>query len=267
MKMQEFTFRNASVAFTDTGRGRPMLLVPGLGGQMSFWSKAASALSTEFRILSFDYPGCGGSEPREHECQVADLAALCAELLDACDVSEAAIVGHSMGGAIAQSLALDAPGRVNALVLSSTWVEPDAYFTRLFENRLEVLRGLGAEAYLRAQALVAFSPGYVAANEDAVRRFEQDSLRGAAPADLIASRIRALLEFNRSGELGSLRCPALATAIRNDAVIPPHMTRKLAELVPGAGYVEYDEEGGHFAPGIDPSRLCKEVERFLRIAG
>ena len=267
MKMQEFTFRDARVAVTDTGRGRPVLFVPGLGGRMSFWSKAASALSREFRVLSFDYPGCGGSETRGHECGVADLAALCAELLDACGVSEAAIVGHSMGGVIAQSLALDAPGRVSALVLSSTWAKPDAYFTRLFENRLEVLRGLGVEAYFRAQALVAFSPGYVAANEDAVQRFEQDSLRGAAPADLIASRIRALLEFNRSGELGSLRCPALAAAIRNDAVVPPHMTRKLAELVPGAGYVEYDEEGGHFAPCIDPSRLCEEVERFLRGTG
>lgn len=265
--MQEFTFRDAGIAFTDVGRGRPVLLVPGLGGQMSFWSKAASALSKEFRVLSFDYPGCGGSERCGHESGVADLSALCAELLDACDAPKAAVVGHSMGGAIAQSLALDVPGRVSALVLSSTWAEPDPYFTRLFENRLEVLRGLGAEAYFRAQALVAFSPDYVAANDQAVRKFELDSVRGGAPADLIASRIRALLEFNRSNELGSLRYPALAIANRNDAVVPPHMTRKLAELVPGSRYVEYDEEGGHFAPGVDPSLLCEEVERFLGRTG
>lgn len=260
--MPVFAFRDRRVSYSDEGDGPPLLLIPGLGGRQSFWSALTPRLTPDFRVLSFDHPGCGESDAPDSDLSVADLADLAVALLDRLEVESARVVGHSMGGAIAQVLALDHPARVSSLVLSSTWARRDAYFERFFAQRRELLTSLGKEAYARAQTLAVLPPAYIAENPEESARFEQAAIAGAAPDPIVLARIAALLAFDRSAELARIDVPTLVFSCRDDLVVPPHMSRVLALRIPGAVLGEIPS-GGHFAPLIAAEAYHEALREML----
>ena len=130
--MPSFDFRARNVWFADEGDGPPLLLIAGLSGRQSFWDALKPRLKPRFRVVSFDRPGCGESEAPCDDLSISDFAALAVALLDRLKIDSTLVVGHSMGGAIAQTLALDHASRVSSLVLSSTWAKNDPYFERTF---------------------------------------------------------------------------------------------------------------------------------------
>ncbi len=260
--MPQFSFRDRQVTYGDEGDGPPLLLIPGLAGRQSFWSALAPRLTPDFRILSFDHPGCGESDAPDRDLSVADLAELAVALLDRLEVESARVVGHSMGGAIAQVLALDHPARVSSLVLSSTWARRDAYFERFFAQRCELLTSLGKEAYAAAQTLAVLPPAYIAEKPEEAARFEQAAIAGAAPDPIVLARIAALLAFDRSADLARIGLPTLVFSCRDDLVVPPHMSRVLALRIPDALLNEIPA-GGHFAPFIAPEPYHDALGEFL----
>ncbi len=261
-KVPFLDFRERRVCFTDEGDGPPLLLIAGLGGRQSFWAALKPRLTPGFRVLTFDHPGCGESEAPRADLSVADLAALVVVLFDRREIDSALVVGHSMGGAIAQVLALDHASRVSSLVLSSTWAKSDPYFERAFAQRRELLQGLGKEAYARAQCLAVLPPAFVAESPEEAADFERAAVAGAAPDRIVLARIAALLAFDRAADLGRIDCPTLAFACRDDLVVPPHMSRDLATRIPGAIVSELST-GGHFAPLIVADAYGEALQPFL----
>jgi pimeloyl-ACP methyl ester carboxylesterase len=103
----------------EVGRGRPVLLINGLGANTGVWWTLEQALEG-FRLIEFDAPGVGRSQTPLRPVSVPRLARLAAAVLDSAGVDRADVVGFSMGGIVAQQLAADAPGRVRRLVLAAT---------------------------------------------------------------------------------------------------------------------------------------------------
>src|SRR5204862_6453847 len=177
-------------------------------------------------------------------------------------IESAHLVGHSTGGAIGQVLALDHRRRLRSLVLSATWAGPDPYFRRLFEARRETLLSQGIEAYLRASVLVLAPPEWVSRNDAALAELHRAQAASWPPREIVASRIDAIVAFDRRRRLAEIGVPTQVVVAQDDMVTPRFYSDELAKAIPGAVYVVLDG-GGHFAPQIQPEPYNRAVAAFL----
>ena len=245
------------------GDGPPLMLVTGLNGVSSFWVKQVPVLARDFRVILHDHRGTGQSTHSRMTYSVDQMAQDALALMDALKVDSAHYAGHSTGGAIGQTLALDHPGRIRSLVLSATWAGPDAYFRRLFESRKSILLAQGPEAYMRASILALAPPRWVSENDAAITEQQRQQLASASPVEVQASRIDAIVRFDRRARLGAIRCPTLVIVAQDDMVTPRFYSDELAAKIPGAKLVVL-EYGGHFAPVIVADAYNDAVAGFLR---
>ncbi len=248
------------VAYEAVGEGDVIVLVAGLGGLGSFWRPVARELSRRHRVLSFDHPGVGASEsigPQSIERIVEALL----RLADRLSIARFACIGHSTGGLVAQALALDAPERITALVLSCTWANPDRRFRELFELRRLVLQRAGESAYTKLGELL----GYPAAWYESELASPETTQTPPGPhvaAALICERIDMLLNYQRAAELGTIAQPTLIVAAPDDQIVPISHAQDLARRIPHARLVEL--AGGHFVPITRSADYAAVVLEFLR---
>jgi aminoacrylate hydrolase len=261
--MATVSIGDADLYYEDTGRGEPLLLVPGLSGRGSFWAAQVDDLARDFHVIVHDHRGTARSTHSRIRYAIEQMAEDVVRLMDALGVDSAHLVGHSTGGAIGQVLALDHPRRLRSLVLSATWAGPDPYFRRLFESRKGVLLTQGVEAYLRASALFMSPPAWVSANDALLTEQHRAALAEAAPVEVIASRIDAILRHDRRARLGDIRVPTLVIVAQDDVITPRFYSDELAGRVPGAKLVVL-ASGGHAAPVIARSDYNAAVGAFLR---
>src|SRR5437867_13102392 len=187
--MPTVSIGDAEIYYEEAGQGEPLMLVPGLSGQGSFWSQQVEAFKRDFRVIVHDHRGAGRSAHSAIKYSVEQMADDALRLMSALGIARAHLVGHSTGGAIGQVIALDQPGRLRSLVLSATWAGPDPYFRRLFEARKKALLESGVEAYLRASVLVLAPPWWVSDNDAAIAEQHRLGLSSSAPVEVLASRI------------------------------------------------------------------------------
>src|SRR3989442_3611126 len=164
--MPTVSIGDAEIYYEEAGQGEPLMLVPGLSGQGSFWSQQVEAFKRDFRVIVHDHRGAGRSTHSAIKYSVEQMADDTLRLMSALGIERAHLVGHSTGGAIGQVIALDQPGRLRSLVLSATWAGPDPYFRRPFESRKQTLLDSGVEAYLRASALFQATPKWVSEHDE-----------------------------------------------------------------------------------------------------
>lgn len=244
------------------GRGPPLLLVSGLNGVASFWAPHLAPLAERFTVVVHDHRGTGQSTHARIAYSVEQMTDDLVQLMDRLGLERAHLVGHSTGGAIGQTLALDRLERVERLVLCATWTAPDAYFRRLFETRGEILRAGGPAAYVRSSALLMAPPAWLREHEAEHAAAEAAALAGFPPPEVMLSRIEAILRFDRRAELGRIAAPTLVLGARDDIVTPAYYSEELGRLIPGAETVILPT-GGHFFPVTAPEEFRRIVLGFL----
>ena len=248
--------------FETSGSGPPLLLVSGLSGSARFWSPQVAQLAEHFRVIVHDHRGVDRSSRDAIVYSIEQMASDTLTLMDHLDIESAALVGQSTGGAIGQHVAATQPHRISRLVLCSTWTHADAYFTRLFELRRDLLRNAGIELYTREGSLLLYPPEWLREHAQEVGDAEARSIAGASSPQIMLSRIEALLRFDGRALAPRIRCPTLVVAARDDRVTPAYFSRSLAEAIPGARLVLLDG-GGHFLPIVEAQRYAEIVLPFL----
>jgi aminoacrylate hydrolase len=254
---------DADLYYEEAGAGPPLMLVPGLGGQGSFWISQVPVLSHEFRTVIHDHRGTGRSTHSRITYSVEQMADDTLRLMDALAIDSAHLVGHSTGGAIGQVIALDHPDRLRSLVLSATWAGPDPFFRRLFESRRQTLIESGIEAYLRASVLFQATPRWVSQNDEFITDIHRVTAAASAPVEVLVSRIDAILRHDRRLRLLEIRVPTLVIVAHDDMITPRFYSEELAARIPGAKLVVL-ETGGHYAPAIHSEPYNAAVGQFLR---
>ncbi len=237
--MPHVSIGDADIYYEEQGQGPALMLVPGLGGQGAFWAPQVRDFARDFRVIVHDHRGAGRSTHSRIRYSVDQMAADTIALMDRLGIARAHYVGHSTGGAMGQTIAQDHPDRLLSLVLSATWPGPDAYFRRCFETRKELLLHRGFESYWRA------------------------STAAPPPAEILASRIDAIVAFDRRARLGEIRCPTLVVVAADDALTPPFYSEELAARIPDAKLMVLPT-GGHFVPNLVPAEYNRAVGDFLR---
>src|SRR6266403_509260 len=253
---------DCSLYYERRGVRSPVLLVSGLAGSESFRQDQVPAFARRFEVITFDHRGIGQSEQTRLGWSVERLAADVLGLLDSLRIKRAHIVGHSTGGAIAQVLAIEHPSRLASVVLSATWTKADAYFRRLFTLRKEVLLRLGPSTYLQSATLYWYPSWWVARNNERLRQLEAQNLAAFAPSEIVASRIDAMLAFDRSNELARIKTPTLVVGAEDDIVTPAYFSEELARLIPAAE-VKLFPRGGHFLVHVRAREVSNAVRPCL----
>jgi aminoacrylate hydrolase len=244
------------------GMGFPVMLVTGLGGFGSFWQDQVPAFARKFDVITHDHLGIGQSDQSRVGYTVERMASDVVELMDALGIERAHVVGHSTGGAIAQILAIEQPHRLASIVLSASWTRADAYFRRMFTLRKELLQRQGPSAYVQAATLFLYPSWWIAQNNERLRQSEAQALATFAPVETVASRIDAILAFDRTSGLGRIKTPTLVIGAEDDIVTPSYYFEELARLIPGAE-VKIFPRGGHCLTQVRAREFNNAVLPFL----
>jgi pimeloyl-ACP methyl ester carboxylesterase len=244
------TVAGAPAAYLEAGRGRPVVFVHGAGGRGEVWLPQLAGLADVARLVAVDLPGHGGSEGRG--CRsVDDYAAWLLALLAALGLERVVLVGHSMGGAIAQTVALAQPERLDGLVLVGTGAR-----LRVLPRILELLRDdppRGASLIASLAYSPRTAPGAV---------IEAERALAATPALVTLGDFGACDRFDVMAKLGGVRVPTLVVVGRDDRLTPPKYAGWLAATIPGARLVEV-EAAGHFPQLEQAAAVNAALRAFL----
>lgn len=244
------------------GQGPPLLLLVGLGGRADFWAGTINHFADRFDCISFDHRKCGDSLPSDIRTTVAVMAADALALMDRLGIERADIVSHSLGGAIAQHIAVHAPERINRLVLSASWAGPHPAFLALFDLRKQVLQACGPAAYMLQGNLLG-NPGWWAMDHHAAMQAGIAArLASFAGVETEMERMDAVTAHDLRDRVGEIRAETLVLCARDDAITPLPLSEELARLIPGAR-LEVMVAGNHFAPVTVPDDYRGRLAAFL----
>lgn len=243
------------------GDGPPLLFLVGLGGRAEFWAPQFSRFA-ERDCISFDHRKTGDSLPSDIRTTVKVLAEDALRLLDALGIARCDVVGHSLGGAIAQHLAVFHAERVDRLVLSASWAGPTPWFLELFALRKRVLRALRPRDYLLQGSLLG-SPGWwTFANQETMMAGIETRVAAFPGVEVECERMDAVTGHDLRDQVGGIAADTLIVCARDDGITPLPLSQELAERVVGAR-LEVLPTGGHFAPCTTADDWAALVKAFL----
>lgn len=261
--METHSIGDADLAVWQAGEGESVLLVSGLGGRAAFWSELVPNLSPHFRVVTHDHRGTGASTKSKIDYSVAQMAGDVLRLMDALEITQTALVGHSTGGAIAQYLALNHADRLSRIVLSATWAGPAPYFQALFDLRSKVLQTTGPEAYLIDGILRAYPSDTLNENPELLHGTTEERLAAFPGVEIEQSRIGAVLAHDLRDRVAEIDLPTLVIAAADDQITPVGFSEELAAAIPGAQKVILPH-GGHFMPRVSTADYNAAVFSFLK---
>lgn len=248
-------------ACTVKGDGEVLLFLHGVGGAGASWAPQLSYFAKEFQAAAWDMPGYGKSIPL-NGMAFPSLAEALLALLDARDWDRVHLVGHSMGGMIAQEFAATHQDRVRSLVLFATspaFGRPDGDFQKKFvADRLAPLAAGATMADLAAEVVgTMLSPDADPAGRELAR-----TCMAAVPPESYQAAVECIVTFDRRAALGDIRVPTLVLAGETDTNAPAPMMERMAAKIPGATFVCLPGRG-HLANLEDPAAFNAALEAFL----
>ncbi|MDD5634825.1 MAG: alpha/beta hydrolase [Candidatus Omnitrophica bacterium] len=246
------------------GRGKPLLLVAGLGSDSSSWSGVIGEFSLHFRTIVFDNRDSGRSDITQKQFTIRDMAEDAIKLLNFLKIEQTHIVGHSMGGYIAQELAINYPERVDKLVLASTAPISSKRNNDLFEDIYKQLKREGiSRAWLERWIPWLFSPRLI--NDRAfIDAFIKNSVGYpySQKADGFERQIKAIAAFDARDKMVNIKAETLIFEGKDDRLVTPEEAETLAKGIYKSTFRLLDGVA-HSIHMEDPKLFTDSVMAFL----
>lgn len=234
-------------------RGAPtlpaLLMIRGLARESRHWGELLDLLAPSFRLVLFDNRGVGRSSAPWERYTTATLADDAAAVLDAAGVPRAHVFGMSLGGMIAQELALRHPARVDRLALGCTRAAASAGGSMPRTTLVALARALGgdrASAIRRAAPLIV-SREFLVAHPEVVDAWQRLNLAAPPSRHGVLLQVLAALTHDTRARLHELHAPTLVITGTADRMIPDGCSRYLAARITGARLVTLAGAGHDFA--------------------
>lgn len=252
-----------TLRYLDVGQGTPVVLIHGLAGDHSAWLAQVEALRANYRVIAFDNRGAGASTQVDEPVSTADLADDTLRLMDCLGVERAHVVGRSMGGAVAQHMALRAPERVLSLALCASFARLDPLGRRVLSNMREALEWRMSWADHARHSVQNFvSAGFFNRYPERVAKIEQ--LIGGEtrlPACYIRQNA-ACQSHDTLPDLPAITQPALVMAGDSDPICSLAATAMLSEGLPNVR-TEIFSQASHFFLMEQPEKLMALLGGWL----
>ena len=243
------------LAWERHGAGPPLLLIQGLGYARWGWEPVVEPLARSFDVILFDNRGIGESDAPAGPYTAAQLADDALQVLDEAGVDRAHVLGTSLGGMVAQELALAHPERVDKLVLACTTPGGADAFP-MPEQTVKLLQN-GASLREFVENALAPEP-----DEEIVERILRHREATAQPFDAWSAQAAAGMSFDALGRIAAIEAPTLILHGAEDVVVDSRNTAVLAHRLPDAR-VELFPGAGHLFFWEQPDRFVAAVEEFL----
>jgi pimeloyl-ACP methyl ester carboxylesterase len=249
------------------GKGKPLVLISGIGYSLWEWHRMVPFLERHFQVIAFDNRGAGQSEkpPGPYNAQL--LAADTAGLLDALGIKQAIVMGHSMGGFIAQALALDFPEKVTRLILCSTNFGGPRHIP-VTEEAMKVLGDVSSDPMTRFRngLVVSTAPGWAERHPELIQEWIEWRL--ANPVEPMPYQAQLAIGLGLLPEaaafenrLPQIKVPTLILFGAHDRVVPPANAALLAVKIPNSK-ANIFPDAGHFFPIEIPEAASQAVIEF-----
>ncbi|HEU4897242.1 MAG TPA: alpha/beta fold hydrolase [Actinomycetota bacterium] len=252
------------IAYDVRGHGRPLVLVQGVGIGRWGWEPVADRLARRFRVITVDNRGIGASDTPPGHFSTRSMAQDVLAVLDHAGIQQASVLGTSLGGMVAQELALAHPERVDRLVLVAT--VPGGPHSRPMPLGTTYLFAVSPfltdKARLRQFVNNALGPSILRRRPKIARRLAAAKLAHPQSQGAWRAQVAAGMLFNPLGRQRDLTQPALIVQGTADRVVDPGNAEALADLLPNA-QVKLLEGAGHLLYWEQPRRFARMVAGFL----
>lgn len=257
------THDGLEIAYWTEGAGTPVVWLQGLNADHTAWASQVAAFRGEYLCIAIDNRDVGRSGRASGPYTLADMAGDVRTVLDALAAPDAHVVGLSMGGSIAQHLALAAPEWVRSLTLVSSFARPDARLVEILEAWRAIYPRLGPAEFARQAWPWLFSWRFFErpANVRNLHRYAENNPTPQQP-DAFARQVGASLGHDTRARLGEIAAPTLVIAGAEDALVPTYLAQELAAGVPGAAYAEL-AGAGHSANLEGRAEFNRVLRSFL----
>jgi 3-oxoadipate enol-lactonase len=273
--MPSVNLKGVDIHYEVNGKGEPLLLLPGLGTNRTYYGASEPILRTSFQTILVDPRGLGASQDPNADFIAESMAPDYAALLDHLGLRSAHIVGSSHGGCMAMSLADQFPDKIRSLILIGAFSELDRALAMNFQLRIKIVAkcGLGDEISDHI-ALWIFRRQFIE-GERGTKALQAilSAIKSNTPEQYMAL-CRSILHWGRrlpgqesnqlfTEKLPSLRCPTLVISGDSDHMIPASFSKLVADRIPNAKYSEISD-CGHIPVLERPDVACGIISDYIR---
>jgi pimeloyl-ACP methyl ester carboxylesterase len=263
--MPEIVQGNCRIYYECHGEGYPLVLIRGLGSNADHWYAQVPDLSRHFRVITFDNRGIARSTDPGGPFTIADMAEDTIHLMNGMRIEQAHVLGLSLGGMVAQEMAIRHPQRINRLVLVVTLcggkqqiVAEDSVREKLQRMVLEN----SADARIKAID-VFFALRTIQEHPQVLQQYAEVSMKYPASMEILQRQYDAVARHDTYDRLDRIKAPTLVLTGEEDVLIPPGNSEILAEHIPGAE-LRVISGGGHQIM-IEQSQACNQaIVAFLQ---
>jgi pimeloyl-ACP methyl ester carboxylesterase len=227
------------VFYEITGNGEPLVLIMGLGADHTVWEKHLAVYEKNFRCIAIDNRGGGRSSKPDDVYGTADMADDVAAAMNHAGISRAHVAGISMGGAIAQELALRHPDRVRSIVVTASWARLPPFNAQVFQHLKAVRAHCRTVDFQLCIQLWIWGPDWFSSEAEALASARKDAERNPEPQPQYAfeRQVDACIAHDTTDRLRALRAPTLITAGEVDIFTPLALSTAMHEAISGSELV------------------------------
>jgi pimeloyl-ACP methyl ester carboxylesterase len=260
MTKRSIRVNGITLAYEEQGAGRPVVLLHGFCGSSRYWERVVPLLADRFRVITPDLRGHGESEAPEGVCSMEAFAGDIVGLLDALDLEQAVVLGHSLGGYVTLALAEAYPERLSGFGLIHSTAFPDTEEGKKNrENGIRAIREQGIGAFVEGLVPKLFAPEHLISMTDAVERAKEIG-RGTSPVGAAATQEGMRQRPDRNRVLEQTQVPVLLVAGSRDQVVPVEKTFSVSRET--ITQVRLDQ-AGHMSMYEAPEQLAAVIADFL----
>ena len=252
-----------NIQYVDVGKGVPVVLIHGLAGDYSAWIAQLQLLKDHYRVIAFDNRGAGKSTQVDEPISTQDLAKDTLGLMDFLNIPSAHVVGRSMGGAVAQHMALMSPERVKSLVLCASFAVLDPLGRRVLLNMREALEWrMNWADHARHSVQNFVSAEFFNNKQEQVKKIEAP-IGGETRLPACYSRQNeACQNHDTVDQLAFIKQPTLIMAGKNDPICSLTATEIMSKGIAGSETILFDN-ASHFFLMEQPEKFNRSLKEWL----
>ncbi|MBX2816334.1 MAG: alpha/beta hydrolase [Saprospiraceae bacterium] len=255
----------ARIFYQIRGEGPDLVLLMGFGADGNVWELHAAEYEKHFRCIILDNRGVGKSDQPPGPYTTQMMAEDTVGVMNALQIDKSHVAGISMGGAIAQELAINYPERVDRLVLISTWPIFNNYAKSVYSNLIKLRRTSTPDAFMELLQLWIFAPPWYDDNLEDLLKGQQDAASNQNPQSQsgFEGQLMACMQHNTVDRLDQIKAPTLITIGDMDIFTPPPFSDILHDKIEGSRIVHFPT-GGHVHHWEDLKRFNEVTSSFMR---
>jgi 3-oxoadipate enol-lactonase len=261
--MTRIVANGVDINYQEQGAGFPLVLIHGLSDSSALWAPLMPELSRHYRAIALDVRGHGESEKPDmpYSIQLFSEDLIC--FLENLKLSNAHLLGLSLGAAVAQQLALDHSDKVRSLVLLSPFSHSDRDLRNKLVRLREIVARDGLFAFFDEAVRLVVTPEFIAANADAIAQMKKECVRINSPGAILRV-IDACINFNLKDEIQKISHPALIVSGREDLLSPLHLVEEIHRSIKDSEWKIIERVGHNVLVPEKIPELAEIVLGFLQ---